>query len=146
MDSVMDDCILLQPGSPIRTSAAIALVCSLPQLFAAYHVLRRLPVPRHPPYALIHLTSSESPSVSNADGLSLKISSMKNLYWFSRCIIIVVVTQTLNLKSLLGDNFLISFQFDTFFFRIVQFSRYKMVETRGIEPLTSCVQGRRSPS
>ena len=38
---------------------------------------------------------------------------MKNLYWFSRCIIIVVVTQTLNLKFLLGDNFLISFQFDT---------------------------------
>ena len=70
---------------------------------------------------------------------------MKNLYWFSRCIIIVVVTQTLNLKFLLGDNFLISFQFDTSF-RIVQFSRYKMVETRGIEPLTSCVQGRRSPS
>jgi hypothetical protein len=51
----------------------------------------------------------------------------------------------------LGDNFIsfdIVFQFD---FRIVQFSRYKplycgMVETRGIEPLTSCVQGRRSPS
>ncbi len=34
-------------------------MCSLPQLFAACHVLRRLPVPRHPPYALIHLTSSE---------------------------------------------------------------------------------------
>ena len=31
-------------------------ICSLPQLFAAYHVLRRLLVPRHPPYALIHLT------------------------------------------------------------------------------------------
>ena len=69
----------------------------------------------------------------------------KSLYWFSRCIIIVVVTQTLNLKFLLGDNFFDIFFYDTFF-RIVQFSRYKMVETRGIEPLTSCVQGRRSPS
>ena len=29
------------------------LVCSSPQLFAAYHVLRRLQEPRHPPYALI---------------------------------------------------------------------------------------------
>ena len=38
------------------------------------------------------------------------------------------------------------FQFDIFFFRIVQFSRYKMVENRRIELLTSCVQGRRSPS
>ena len=31
-------------------------ICSYPQLFAACHVLRRLPVPRHPPYALLHLT------------------------------------------------------------------------------------------
>ena len=30
-------------------------ICSSPQLFAAYHVLRRLQVPRHPPYALISL-------------------------------------------------------------------------------------------
>ena len=27
-------------------------ICSSPQLFAACHVLLRLPVPRHPPYAL----------------------------------------------------------------------------------------------
>ena len=32
-------------------------ICSSPQLFAAYHVLLRLPVPRHPPYALFCLTS-----------------------------------------------------------------------------------------
>ena len=31
-------------------------MCSLPQLIAACHVLLRLPVPRHPPYALSHLT------------------------------------------------------------------------------------------
>ena len=31
-------------------------ICSSPQLFAACHVLLRLPVPRHPPYALLHLT------------------------------------------------------------------------------------------
>ena len=30
-------------------------ICSLPQLFAAYHVLHRLLVPRHPPYALLRL-------------------------------------------------------------------------------------------
>ena len=28
-------------------------MCSSPQLFAAYHVLLRLPVPRHPPDALV---------------------------------------------------------------------------------------------
>ena len=31
-------------------------ICSSPQLFAAYHVLHRLLVPRHPPCALISLT------------------------------------------------------------------------------------------
>ena len=33
-------------------------ICSFPQLIAACHVLRRLPVPRHPPCALLHLTKS----------------------------------------------------------------------------------------
>ena len=31
-------------------------ICSSPQLIAAYHVFRRLLVPRHPPCALISLT------------------------------------------------------------------------------------------
>ena len=31
-------------------------ICSSPKLFAAYHVLLRLPVPRHPPCALYSLT------------------------------------------------------------------------------------------
>lgn len=31
-------------------------ICFLPQLIAAYHVFRRLSVPRHPPYALYSLT------------------------------------------------------------------------------------------
>ena len=35
-------------------------ICSCPQLFAACHVLLRLPVPRHPPYALLHLTKSDA--------------------------------------------------------------------------------------
>ena len=32
-------------------------ICFSPQLFAAYHVFRRLLVPRHPPCALISLTN-----------------------------------------------------------------------------------------
>ena len=35
----------------------ISDICSSPQLFAAYHVLLRLLVPRHSPYALSSLTS-----------------------------------------------------------------------------------------
>ena len=33
-------------------------ICSSPQLIAAYHVFHRLLVPRHPPCALLRLTSS----------------------------------------------------------------------------------------
>ena len=42
------------PHSDIRGSMDI---CSSPRLFAAYHVFRRLSVPRHPPCALSCLTS-----------------------------------------------------------------------------------------
>ena len=41
------------PHSEIRGSRDI---CSSPRLFAAYHVFRRLSVPRHPPCALFSLT------------------------------------------------------------------------------------------
>ena len=37
-------------------------ICSSPQLIAAYHVFHRLLVPRHPPCALLRLTSSQSRS------------------------------------------------------------------------------------
>ena len=42
------------PHSDIRGSM---LMCSSPRLFAAYRVFHRLPVPRHPPCALLCLTS-----------------------------------------------------------------------------------------
>ncbi len=44
-------CIFNTVGCPIRRSGDILLVCSSPQLIAAYHVLHRLSEPRHPPCA-----------------------------------------------------------------------------------------------
>ena len=41
------------PHSDIHGSM---VVCTSPWLFAAYHVLLRLLVPRHPPYAICSLT------------------------------------------------------------------------------------------
>ena len=41
---------------PYSDICGLSDICSLPQLFAACHVLLRLPVPRHPPYALLRLT------------------------------------------------------------------------------------------
>ena len=56
IDSPVDTCALPQVRSRIRRSVDITDMCSSPQLIAACHVLLRLPVPRHPPYALIRLT------------------------------------------------------------------------------------------
>ena len=44
----------LQPqGFPHSDICGSKVICTSPQLFAAYHVLRRLREPRHSPYALI---------------------------------------------------------------------------------------------
>ena len=43
-------------GFPHSDICGSSDICSSPQLFAACHVLLRLPVPRHPPYALSNLT------------------------------------------------------------------------------------------
>ena len=42
-------------GFPHSDICGSGLICSSPQLFAAYHVFLRLSVPRHPPCALISL-------------------------------------------------------------------------------------------
>ena len=47
-------------GFPHSDICGSRLMCSSPQLFAAYHVFLRLLVPRHPPCALFCLTSSVS--------------------------------------------------------------------------------------
>ena len=47
--------ILHQGGFPIRKSTVITLISSSPWLIAACHVLHRLLMPRHSPYALLSL-------------------------------------------------------------------------------------------
>ncbi len=45
-------------GLPHSEIPGSKVVCTSPRLIAAYHVLHRLSVPRHPPYALISLTKT----------------------------------------------------------------------------------------
>ena len=45
-------------GLPHSEIPGSKVVCTSPRLIAAYHVLRRLSVPRHPPFALISLTKT----------------------------------------------------------------------------------------
>ena len=49
---------VLPAGFPHSDICGSMDICSSPQLFAAYHVFLRLLVPRHPPCALLRLTSS----------------------------------------------------------------------------------------
>ena len=48
---------VLPAGFPHSDICGSMDICSSPQLFAAYHVFLRLLVPRHPPCALLRLTS-----------------------------------------------------------------------------------------
>jgi hypothetical protein len=48
---------LQRDGLPHSDTCGSKVVCTSPHLFAAYHVLRRLREPRHPPCALISLPS-----------------------------------------------------------------------------------------
>ena len=50
---------VLPAGFPHSDICGSKIICISPQLFAAYHVFLRLLVPRHPPCALLRLTSSQ---------------------------------------------------------------------------------------
>ena len=45
-------------GFPHSEISVSKVVCTSTKLIAAYHVLHRLPVPRHPPYALSSLSEN----------------------------------------------------------------------------------------
>ena len=62
-------------GLPHSDISGSMLICSSPKLFAAYHVLHRLLMPRHSPCALYSLTlSSRLSSRSNAISGSLQVN------------------------------------------------------------------------
>ena len=57
MHSGGSDRLLHRPGFPIRRSPDQRSFASFPELIAGYNVLRRLSMPRHPPYTLSSLTT-----------------------------------------------------------------------------------------
>ena len=59
-------------GFPHSDIPGSQLICSSPRLFAAYHVLRRLLMPRHSPCALLRLTfPNHAPAPPDPDSASL---------------------------------------------------------------------------
>ena len=131
--SLQDTCALPQVSSLIRISAAISAVCALPQLFAACRVLLRPLVPRHPPYALFRLTylaaRARRPLISRFSFeivvISPSFSSVNNFFDF----VVFVSFLLFNFQGAFKKNLLLR----------------PLVENKGIEPLTPCVQGRCSP-
>ena len=110
-------------------------ICSSPQLFAAYHVLLRLPVPRHPPYALFCLTSFSQMYSVTFDFLTMilihcfneLISSMNSFHcffyfwslflsvWYDSCFVSFSVSSSFGLLPLFDFCLLLDFYpFDTF--------------------------------
>ena len=62
---------LLPNGLSHSEISGSRLVCKSPELIAAYHVLRRLQEPRHPPYALSYfLTTPSYPYCNMMDSIS----------------------------------------------------------------------------
>ena len=155
-------------GFPHSEICGSKLMCSSPQLIAACHVLLRLLMPRHSPCALSSLTYRRFHSdLSENSWFSLRImQAYKDRNCMSPCILSDAVPQSICFVMCLHKTPLCCL---TCFCHIVQFSRCRvpaplearskhssslkcfdpvstLVEISGFEPLTSCLQGRRSPS
>ena len=126
-------------------------VCDSPQLFAAYHVFRRLLMPRHSPCALLSLTLCLN-WFSFEFQIELRIINVLSIRQYCSLLPINLILKVL--------FFNISSQFLYFFF--VEFSRCylqqprvkllnffnfafaKLVGSNGLEPSTSRLSGVRS--
>ena len=140
-------------GFPHSEISGSKLICSSPKLIAACHVLHRLLMPRHSPCALISLTISGSQRIMRLH---------RRIFYRSNCSCYPIIPQYLfqtafaalpSVALLLLFFSLFSFQgavpvkdrIKTLKGSLSVLIHSSMVEISGIEPLTSCVQSRRSP-
>ena len=98
------------------------LFAPLRGLIAAYHVLRRLSVPRHPPYALISLTKTGFQQIT-----TVLCQRIHTSVWQ-----IDIPNSYSIVKEQSGKS--------------RKFCHTTLVEITGVEPATSGLQSRRSPS
>ena len=115
--------------------------CHSPKLFAAYRVLHRLLMPRHPPCALISLNSLRR---IMSCSLHFKNFFLGEVSWNCNIPIFYLKHWISLISSLL---FVIQFSKISLSpsRHLKSFGRY-LVEIKGIEPLTPCLQSRCSPS
>ena len=129
------------PHSEISGSLAM---CAYPKLIAAYHVLHLLLMPRHSPCALCSLTYS----VKNFQSFAFNIT--KNISWLTSQYILklyYIIHMQFSKNKLVGLNGLEPSTSRLSGVRSNQLSyRPIVVEVKGVEPLTPCVQGKCSPN
>ena len=129
------------------------LVCSSPQLIAAYHVLHRLSEPRHPPCALNCFKKIRIFVRNDYALLTIKVTRYYNFFSqyvkelnqlpickCANCIMTYADVQDYEPADLyVNINDLKNFSISNCKLLIRQFA---LVEDIGVEPMTLCVQGR----
>ena len=132
-------------GLPHSDISGSMLVCSSPKLFAAYHVLRRPPIPRHPSCALSSLTTKklfrsftdESANVTSSLPVSQhKLLAFEYSYSNTSCRIFfktfsLIVNQPASFDAYISTPFGVKTE-----------PKVELVEPKGLEPSTSCLQSR----
>ena len=145
-----------------------------PRLIAACHVLHRLPMPRHPPLALNSLSinheylkeldsstcieeeNSTTVTFRSYQGLSYRAAAGQNDQCTNKpqdpkdfvLLYYLIIKEQCLVKNSNSRRFLHALckTRTSRIYLLFLPTRKKMVEVNGIEPMTSCVQGRRSPS
>ena len=124
--------------------------CSYPCLFAAYRVLHRLLAPRHPPYALVHLTYLRSFAFVFANVICLNPKMLGSIHFklireansFNEVRTFVLTIVSVNDKSLTAYLY---GEFVFFAFLLLcSFQRSIMVGLTRLELVTSRLSGVRS--
>ena len=145
-------------GFPHSEISGSQLICNSPKLIAAYHVLHRLLMPRHSPCALISLTYSLGQLKEKSIWFSYSWILQAHRRNFFRLAKIVFYPKKIILYCclLIIASIITMFSFQgalesqrnsmKYLLPGTSVNSLKVVEISGIEPLTSCLQGRRSPS
>ena len=118
---------------PHSEICGLSVICTCSQLIAAYHVLLRLPVPRHSPYALLRLTY-RLPDVASSGLLPLLIYSMKIFLVFSVEIIVIYLTNSLSLSF--SSKLLIFSRFRFLFFCVKDLFLHILFSSQGTESVS----------
>jgi hypothetical protein len=132
-------------------------VCGSPKLFAAYHVLHRLLAPRHSPYALSSLTIETRSYVCDTRpkprAADVRPFALHVLLWSEKTTVCRIFSckRALKLsafscwKAACAASFF-PIRVGTLDSTLRPLHERRLVENTGLEPVTSWLQTRRSPS